>query len=497
MVKLWKWLLLALVFATTFVLVYSPHLNYPYPFHVDEWHHIAKANDLAQGSFHFGRSMLEVGFHFFLASLSRMGVDLVLCYRFLPAMWAVFGAGVLFLVVYQLGASFCYQGKRLENLDRYLLAMLAVIFFSSLKSNVNILGFWFFTPLTFCIPFIYLYFYLFAKGLIEENKRKIGLSVLIMAALIPVHALSILFVLPVFLMMFVIHWRYIRREWLFFSWFVLIPLLGVVFYAFVMKVGVVEAVGVLMKELQFQRGWGVFEVRNRWTEVYSPVGYGLAMVGAVAIMGNARNHRYLYPYVVWPVSVLISILVFRWTGVSYLVPYQRNFYYFALGLPVLSAIGLYWCLGLMVKGIQVSIREGWRPWVQGVVVIGVMMAVVCGVYKDYWRLPRALGLYEVINEGDYQTLMALRAFPAVRVMAPVYFSTAMEAVTEHRPVATIYFAREARENVRRFYKARECEKKWGVLDRYGVELVVSDSGNCLKGIKGTAYQNIFRYKVPY
>src|SRR6266480_2904666 len=39
--------LLAVILAIAAVLTYYPHLNYPFPLHVDEWFHIAEAQNIA------------------------------------------------------------------------------------------------------------------------------------------------------------------------------------------------------------------------------------------------------------------------------------------------------------------------------------------------------------------------------------------------------------------------------------------------------------------
>ena len=65
------WIIFA-VLTLTFFLVYSPHLNYPYPLHVDEWHHISQARSLARLDYNFHSvSSFEFGYHLFLAILDN------------------------------------------------------------------------------------------------------------------------------------------------------------------------------------------------------------------------------------------------------------------------------------------------------------------------------------------------------------------------------------------------------------------------------------------
>lgn len=149
-------LLVALLF--TFIMVYSPHFNYPFPFHVDEWHHIDEAKRLfGEEKYVPGENRLEFGFHLFLGILPKV-VNLVLVYKFLPAVWMVLSALALFFLVY-------------KKTNHFETAIFSILFFASIKSNTNLLGPWFFTPLTFATPLIFLYIYFFTEGYERTNKK--------------------------------------------------------------------------------------------------------------------------------------------------------------------------------------------------------------------------------------------------------------------------------------------------------------------------------------
>ena len=165
-----------------FFLVYSPHLEYKFPYHVDEWHHITEALKLREGEYSGGMTGFRVGFHIILAGASYF-TDLVRSYHVFPALWAVVSALVIFYVVK-------------EKTKRFNIALFAMIFFASIKSNTNITGIWFFTPLSFSIPFIFLYIHLFTEWIQKQDKRSILASLAIMAFLIFVHPIAVLFAVP-------------------------------------------------------------------------------------------------------------------------------------------------------------------------------------------------------------------------------------------------------------------------------------------------------------
>jgi hypothetical protein len=234
-----KILLVGLTVIGVFLLVYYPHYHYPFPSHIDEWHHITEAIKLQKGEYSGGFKGFRIGFHIILLLLSKIA-NLVLIYRFLPAIWAGFSVLVLFYVIYR------------KTSGQFYPALWAMLFFASIKSNVNITGLWFFNSLTFSIPFIYLYIYFFTEGIEKENNRFILASLAIMVMLVPVHSISVLFALPFLFLYSLSNFKYIVKKWKFFSGFLIIPLMGMVFYKFMTKVPWGSLTQALICAMQFR-----------------------------------------------------------------------------------------------------------------------------------------------------------------------------------------------------------------------------------------------------
>jgi hypothetical protein len=444
-------LLISLTALVIFFLVYSPHFGYRFPYHVDEWHHISEAIKLGQGEYTGGTVGYRVGFHVLLLILSSV-FNLVTVYKFLPAMWAVISALVLFFVVYR-------------KTNKFLIALFSMIFFGSIKSNVNLLGLWFFTPLSFSIPFIFLYVYFFTEGIEKQNKKYILVSLAIMAFVLFVHPVSVLFAAPFLLIYSFIHLDYIKREYKFFSSFLIIPILGILFYSFMRKMPLSRVIQTLIGELQFRYGWGVAEVSNAFTELYSVIGYILAIIGIVMLFILNKNMKKHLIYVLWPASLLVLITIFRLTGVSYLSPYQRNLYYFVISLPILSAFGLYLLLELLKKHqLKLSYKK--------IISVSLIIVVLILAFKSYYSIPENLLLYKVIEDKDYDALLFLSKFESSRVIAKSYISTAMYPVSGHKPVATFYFHGN-REDTEKFFDSDDCETKQELLDKHDVKYVLS------------------------
>jgi hypothetical protein len=342
-----------------------------------------------------------------------------------------------------------------------------MIFFASLKSNVNITGLWFFTPLSFCIPFVYLYVYFFTEGFEKESKKNLLISLAIMVVLLPIHSISVLFAVPFLLIYSLCNARFVKREWRFFPVFLIIPATGLLFYKYMTRVPWQGLIKQLAVSLQFKVGWGVLEINNSPFELYSLIGYVLAFAGLVIIFTNKGLIKKYLAYVLWPITVLISIVIYRITGTSYLSPYQRNLYYFAIGLPILSAFGLEYIL----KGVKLRYKKTGT-----FLIIIILPVLLMFTFKDYINIPRQIALYETIDGEEYDALLFLKSIPEKAVVMVVpRISVALYPVSGHTPIATYaFYARERRQEVERFFWPQtSSEVRAAILKKYRAKYILS------------------------
>jgi hypothetical protein len=466
-------LLVALVSAAIFLLVYSPHFNYRFPYHIDEWHHISESIKLKEGGYSGGITGFRFGFHVLLLGLGLF-LDLVFFYKWLPAIWAVVSGLILFYVVY-------------KKTGKFSIGLFSMIFFASIKSNVNITGLWFFSPLSFCIPFIFLYIYYFTEGIFMHNKKYILISLGIMIFLLPIHSISVLFAIPFLGIYSLFYFNYIKKEWKFFSSFLILPVIGALFFSFMMKIPLSGVFSSLAEHLQFKTGWGVLELKNAFTEMYSLIGYILAVAGVFMIFLFYKKPKKYTAYIIWPLWVLLLILIFRISSVSYLSPYQRNLYYFVLGMPLLSALGLYFIIELVKPFIKFKYSKE---------IITVVLLLIAGffAFKDYYDVPKQLELYKVINDNDYEALLFLKQFPTQRIMADPLVSVALFPITRHEPVATLAFYGN-RKDSEAFFLSKDCETKMELIEKYKTRYILSKIPiNC--GWNLIYNKNNFIYEVP-
>lgn len=477
-----------LIAAAAAVLVFTPHWNYPMPLHIDEWHHISEGLRLGNYGEYFtalkleaGKRFagLEIGFHFFLFLISQI-VNLVLIYKFLPALWAALSALVLFYVVYK------------KTGHKFLPAWLAMVFFASIKSNVNLAGLWFFTPLTFSIPFIFLYIYFFTEGIIRQKTNFILIGLAIMLFLIPIHSISVLFALPALFLYALINYRLVLKKNHVFAIFILIPLAGILTYKYVLDIPWDGLLTHLTQALQFRYGWGILETKNSLTEVYSFAGYALALLGLAYVIAHKKTKSYLI-YIIWPVMLFLEILLYRLTGVSYLSPYQRNLYYFAIALPLLSALGLDFIIRLIGLFFdKLSANQDYVGAIKKVATINVNLTLspqqikilkfsagfivaafmIFLAFFNYYKTPPELALYHAIDADDYSTLLFMAKQPAGNVLATPFMSTAVYPISRHNPVAALVFYGDTG-IIESFFLASDCLGKSAIIKQYNVRYVIS------------------------
>ena len=465
-------LILTAVLSFISILIYSIHTNYALPFHIDEWHHITESIKLTNGSYSAGISGVKIGFHLFLSALGAF-VNLISMHQFLPAFWAVLSGLVIFFTIKSKSKSF-------------YIALFSVLFFGSIKSNANITGLWFFTPLVFSIPLIFLYIFFFTEGLEKQNKKFILYSLAIMLILLFTHSISILFALPFLAIYSILHKNYIIKEKKFFSLFLIIPIIGVLLISNMLNLSIIGSLGFILKSLQFKYGWGVLEIKNSFLELYSTIGYLMAILGIFFIVKRKQTKKYL-PYILWTATMFLMILIYRFTGTSYLTPYQRNLYYFALSLPLLSGIGLYYTVNTIKNKFR---TRNSKKIISLLLIILVFMLT----FINYYKIPDQITVYQLISEREFLDLQKIEDLINTnnKVMAPADISSTMYATIQKKPVGSIYFYGD-RTQVEKFYLFDECKIKETILDQEKASFIISrKSINC--GWEKLFDNNLILYK---
>jgi len=439
--KTLKTILVTLILILTFILVYTPHLNYKYPSHIDEWRHITESQKLKEGEYKLGtHASLELGFHLFLRTLSYF-TDIILAYKYLPALFASLSSLALFFFTY-------------KTTKKYYMAVLSMIFFASLRSNTNIMGLWFFVPLTFAIPLIYLFFLLFSEGIEKNNTKKIICSLIIYTLIFFMHPVSATFMIPILIIYLIIKRNNIKQHYklLLYSAISISLIIIAAFSKFLWKGTFQKSLKFIIDFIKFQYGWGVLELNINIVSIYTLTATIFAIIGFYFAI---RKKHYLLT--VWPTTLLLLILMFRLLKFTIFAPYQRIIYYLLLGLVPLSGIGLYYTILLIKNTLNKYINLSWKKHLTNTIIIVVVLIIATPLFKDYNNIREDIALYEVIDDNSYNAIKSIEKYPTAVALAPPHTSTAIYPISGHNIISTLYFyGSRNRKAVENAYSSGNC-----------------------------------------
>jgi len=344
------------------------NFRYDYPMHGDEWTHLAQAvyimdskslgfvNPYLQGK-PFHRD-LESGFHIFIAEHFLMTrVDTVTGYRFLPALFAVISSLFVFLFM--------------RKITNDYIGLLSMLFFSTLKSNINMMGTWFFIPFTmsFFILFLFMYFLLDVKS--KRNYREFIILIYLILMSIVIYPFIAVLLVGISVMYYGLSLNFSNQK-------IFWPLiLSIVVFFFL-----------LLNDLPFLEK---FVFLSSWTlGTMGTVTYNIIpLTGPLNVLFAALGVFYVFKrkiniiVLIMPVLFLINILIHQFFGFTILIGYQRCVYYFMLSIVPLSAVGLYYILKLIRKYLS-KIKDIKKY--SAVIVLIIVFLVFAFSFRNYYNI---------------------------------------------------------------------------------------------------------------
>ena len=359
--------------------VYSQRLDFP--LHADEWSHLAQAMYIMSSGgpgftnpYFLGGPAhpdLESGFHIFTAiHFLLTGQDPVLGYKYLPAMFAALSALTLYLLTRKVTGN--------KNIG-----YLSILFFATLKSNINLMGLWFYIPLT--MSFFILFCHLHLCQQLRQDKRDTVTKLLLLSTFAAAAATYP----PLAALMAVLTIPYVIKS-------------GV--KPRYLAAGAIAAGGAyyLLKDILpsplFTSDWttsttGVHTVFNIIT-LFGPVNTILAVLGATLIL----RRRMDMILILMPLPTAANLISYALTDYTLLMPYQRNLYYFMLALTPLAASGLYFSLHAL-KTIMERNRLG--AALSTITAAAVAAIIISYSLNNYYDISAQTG----ISNKDSKTLV--------------------------------------------------------------------------------------------
>jgi hypothetical protein len=458
--------------AVLFLAVYSPHFSNPYPIHIDEWQHIAQIISASEGKAnwnpYFGQKHFDIEFFFhafwapFALILGRQGF--IMLYSFLPAVFSVLSGIALFFLVK-------------NATGRFTDALFSVLIFASLKSNLNIMGLSYFTPLTMAIPLIFLFLLFFMRGVSENSRKNLLFAGLSISATFLIHPPSATILIPV-----IIIYPLISREFFLKNKkqiFMFLGLIALIIGAsFFVKIWGKTAASLLSENLVFRLGWTGYEIKYFLPFLFSIPATLLAVFGIYRCFEKQKGKIFVvFALVTTGISMLFNLV-----EVSVLAPYQRVIYYALISLVPLSAIALS------------EIYEMFRAFLEKTGDKKSSAAIACscafivlaliffaeysysGQGKDYAT--------PVISENSKNALIWIsKNYPKNEIMmAPIFTTSAVYPISGNRvqsllpaQLGTFDRQEERISDALLFYSSTNCSGQASILGKWNATIVLSES----------------------
>ena len=428
--KHWQYVLLILIILASGFLVYKIHYSftgryfdpysaniqvegkniyYPYPYHADEWTHMASGIYLVEEGkipkinpySGWKHTDLEPGFHVFLGLLFMI-MDPVKSYQFFPAFNAMLLSLAIFFFVYVLT-------------KKYYAGLLSAIFAASIQSNINIQGSWFFLPFTFGLSLMFLTLALYF------SKRYIiaGILLLMTATVYPIAAII---AFGTGLLYEFLQGR-LKKYWHYG-----LGTLAIIFSLIILFRKKIPLIN-------FEYGWTpVFEHTYVPWDIYGWVGIIFAVIGlAFVIFRKEYKNKIISPMYIMLITI-IPMLMYMLFRFSIIIPYQRSFVYFMYGFAIFSGLGLYYsCLYLshLLKHLR------WNKYLSmGIVGLIVLLSVVTSFIGYYTIKDDRFLLTHYVTDEDYNALMWINQNYGVTDLHTIMMSDMFAAYSVY-PIARI------------------------------------------------------------
>ncbi|MGC9603104.1 MAG: hypothetical protein ABSF47_01385 [Minisyncoccia bacterium] len=398
--------LLIAVAAAVFIAV--PHFNYPWPSHGDEWWSVGTVQNLLSGKSINTHPYLPIdfpdykpGFYSYIASvLNLVGADPVSSWAFLPAL-------NVFLVSFVASLFLFGQTKR------SFAGLLLPVFLVALRSDINILGWWFFVPSMFA--FFFILPLLFGMRDWLRSSSGLGWAALALGALFLVYlpfgvlavfalALSAVFILD-------------KRRRI----FMLVVIL------FLIAAGVVMGMALSPYQVYWQianfhfssplaekfvssffvpAGATVPDPRHAFLGFLGLPILVLAVIGAWCV----RKEKWMYGVLTAFAMGALNLVLLWITDVSFLVFYQRNFYLLGVMAAVLAVFGLDWLIGktMAIRFFKNIVAARF------LVPIIITAVAICWMFAGYFKLPAGAQLYYLVDRENLAATQWLRAQPELK-----------------------------------------------------------------------------------
>ncbi len=414
------YLMLLPIMALAFYIAYIPHLNYPYPLHVDEWLHIVYANTTLQADSITGLgSNLEAGFHLFWGVFHEIsGISWITIARYFPSI--IFIITVLSVYILARREGFGWE---------------AAFFTCLIPTTVGILGPAFLVPMAMGLLFTPILVFL------AFNFKTIWSYLLIFiftCFLLAIHAPSAIYPIIILAPYILINLRGNFKHSLGLTLALVIPFLAVFPWIFDLLLPTAQS----LFTQQSVAGY-VQLPRIIQTYGYLPILFGLLGTFLLAMKGGKKN----YGLALGLLTMLLMLVTFYTFHYGEPIMYERGLTYMMLLMGIIAGAGLAWVRNLKLPArLHARLRAPLLTKNVGnilcLVLIGITLATTLPDRQD-------TPYYHMIDREDYQAFVWIKENVGdnyEKAIVDPWKATAFSAITEKGTYTRIHKAPEAKDN---------------------------------------------------
>jgi len=354
-------LLIPILILATFI-SYIPHINYPYPLHVDEWFHISQAKEVVLNQstdWYSGQPFqlgLERGWHLTLTIIQGIFNLNITQWSYVPIFLQLLAIISVYLFVLKT------FGEKLALISAFLVALI--------PSNVTIGGPVFLVPVNLSLIFIPIALYFAFKARDFKDYLFLLLPTLFLLYSHPPSAMVLLISLAIYS---VLNLKDNKRR----SRNILLTIVLAILLSLPNYVARIEAKG--LESIQFPFWITLSQI---------PLLFGLIptlffLLGFYHV-SKTRNKE-LITLLLTTIILLIDIVFYVTTGSAWLIPYQRVFIPLMLFMSIIAAYGLN-----MIKDRQLLVI--------------VLILIFAFSLQQHLNTP----YYHIIDDSDYQNFLWIK-----------------------------------------------------------------------------------------
>lgn len=488
--------------------VYKPHINNPYPIHLDEWSRLLETTHIIDEHTFNNRynpqfvghpdapRRLNPGFQFILSQFYIIsGVDEITFFQYLPMLFAILTGFILF--------SF------LLRISNYWTGIFSIMLLSFLKTNDNTLGISFLVALTMTFPLLYGLFYYLYNFFKKKNVWYLFFSSIIYFSILVIHEQTGAAFLPIILIYLIINSiAYVSRNGFDFKiktksvLVLLISLIVPLFSLYVARSWLWK--GSLNKTWNFLIDlivWkGITQVRFPYN---FPLFYGI-ILSLLAIFGIILFYKKvdMNVFVIWSIIAVGQVINFFYNHVTYFSYIERVRHHAVLGLIPLSAFGLYVLIHYASDLIKMHKRDIFLILSLSAIIFGFIISLTYvdkGEYLPYDMIPKnGLVLNPVLDIKDYKAILFIKSISSGNVvLADPIVSASIYPISKNYIVASSQnpddgFGGGNTKGVKRFFSSSSCLTKQTEAYQNNVRYVLSSKPiDCVSFRQ--VYSKDFRY----